>query len=62
MKKDRKKGSDSEGSPAIFEEGVAYYFEDGLMILTANFLRERGHCCNNGCRNCPYPKEQTKES
>ena len=40
-----------------FKEGIHYYFEDGLMVLTAQFLRERGYCCNNDCRNCPYPKD-----
>ena len=38
-------------------EGVDYYFEDGLMVLTEAFLKRRGYCCNNGCRHCPYPKE-----
>ena len=36
-------------------EGDDYYFEDGLMVLTAKFLLERGYCCGNGCRHCPYP-------
>jgi hypothetical protein len=22
--------------------------------LTREFLLERGYCCGNGCRNCPY--------
>jgi hypothetical protein len=26
--------------------------EDGA--LTAQFLLDRGYCCGNGCRNCPY--------
>ncbi|HXG85897.1 MAG TPA: DUF5522 domain-containing protein [Pyrinomonadaceae bacterium] len=37
-----------------FIEGVDYYFENGLMILTRHFLLKRGYCCRNGCRNCPY--------
>jgi hypothetical protein len=41
-----------------FVEGDDYYFESGLMILTARFLLERGYCCSNGCRNCPYPKDE----
>lgn len=45
-----------------FTEGVDYYFENGLMILTAHFLKKRGYCCKNGCRNCPYLIEETKES
>jgi hypothetical protein len=26
----------------------------GLFVLTAAYLRERGYCCGNGCRHCPY--------
>ncbi len=35
-------------------DGVDYYMEDGKMVMTAYFLLKRGHCCNSGCRNCPY--------
>lgn len=31
-----------------------YYYENGLLVFTANFLLQRGYCCNNGCRHCPY--------
>jgi len=31
-----------------------YYFEDGLMVFTSYYLKKRGYCCKNGCRNCPY--------
>jgi len=44
-----------------FIEGVDYYFENGLMVLTAYFLRKRGYCCGNGCRHCPYSKEAVSE-
>ena len=37
-----------------FVEGVDFYFEGGLMILTRAFLLRRGFCCENGCRHCPY--------
>lgn len=43
-------------------EGVDYYFENGLMVLTAHFLLKRGYCCGNGCRNCPYPKGEKPDS
>lgn len=43
-----------------FKEGVDYYFENGLMVLTAEFLRKRGYCCGSSCRHCPYPKELEK--
>jgi hypothetical protein len=39
-----------------FEEGIDFYFENGLMVLTEKFLLERGYCCGNGCRHCPYPE------
>ena len=42
-------------------EGEDYYFnEDGLMVLTANYLLKRGYCCGNGCKHCPYG-EKDKE-
>ena len=36
-------------------EGVHYYInEDGWVVLTAQYHLERGHCCGNGCKHCPY--------
>ncbi len=35
-------------------EGMDYYIEDGLMVFTAYYLRNRGYCCQSGCRHCPY--------
>lgn len=35
-------------------EGVDYYLENGLFVFTAKYLRERGYCCESGCRHCPY--------
>ncbi|MDQ7947287.1 MAG: DUF5522 domain-containing protein [Pedobacter sp.] len=37
------------------EEGIDFYFnEQGLMVLTAAFLKKRGYCCKNRCTNCPW--------
>jgi len=37
-------------------EGTDYVInEDGYFELTAKFLLERGECCHNNCKNCPYP-------
>lgn len=44
-----------------FTEGIDFYFENGLMVLTAHFLLKRGYCCDNGCRHCPYQKAETDE-
>lgn len=36
-------------------EGEDFYFnEEGYMVLTAKYLYERGYCCGNGCRHCPW--------
>ncbi len=26
----------------------------GLFVMTADYLRARGTCCDSGCRHCPY--------
>lgn len=37
------------------QEGKDYYMnEQGYMVFTASYLLERGYCCQNGCRHCPY--------
>ncbi len=41
-------------------EGLDFYFEDGLMVLTARYLLNRGYCCGNDCRHCPYEIKKTK--
>jgi hypothetical protein len=42
-------------------ENLDYYFEKGLMVLTEHFLLERGYCCGNGCRHCPYQIQDAKK-
>jgi hypothetical protein len=44
------------------EEGVDYYFENGLMVFTSHFLLKRGYCCENGCRHCPYTENEFQVS
>ncbi|HTL09484.1 MAG TPA: DUF5522 domain-containing protein [Chitinophagaceae bacterium] len=37
------------------KEGIDFYYtEDGYTVLTASYLLERGYCCGNGCRHCPF--------
>jgi hypothetical protein len=38
-------------------EGIDYYIQNGFYVFTAKFLKERGYCCGNGCKHCPYPKK-----
>lgn len=43
-------------------EGVHYYVnDDGYVVLTAQYLLERGYCCGNGCLHCPYNYEKVEE-
>ncbi len=37
-------------------EGVDFYIENGLYVFTELFLTQRGYCCGNDCRHCPYNK------
>ena len=45
-----------------FVEGVDYYYESGLMVLTGHVLKKRGYCCGNGCRHCPYSAEERESA
>ena len=31
--------------------------DTGFWVMTAATLLERGYCCGNGCRHCPYPPD-----
>lgn len=43
-------------------EGVHYYInEDGYVVLTAQYHREKGSCCGMGCLHCPYLYENVPE-
>jgi len=37
-----------------FIENVDYYMEGERVIFTALTHINRGSCCGNGCRHCPY--------
>jgi hypothetical protein len=37
----------------------SFYIEEGKYVFTEEFHLERGSCCGNGCRECPYyPKHE----
>jgi hypothetical protein len=39
------------------EKGIDFYYnDDGLIVFTEKYLLERGFCCNNNCKHCPYIK------
>jgi hypothetical protein len=41
-------------------ENKHYYLENGRVVFTALFHLDRGACCGNKCRHCPYDPEWTK--
>jgi hypothetical protein len=41
-------------------EGVHYYLESGKVVFTEVYHSERGVCCGNRCRHCPYSPKHVK--
>lgn len=40
---------------SILEPGVDYYINDeGKYVFTREYHLKRGHCCESGCKHCPY--------
>ena len=31
-----------------------YYNESGYVVFTEKYHLQRGYCCGNGCKHCPY--------
>lgn len=50
----------SPDAKAAHDRAVANGFEfytdpdTGLMVMTELYLVNRGYCCKNDCRHCPY--------
>ncbi len=43
-------------------EGIHYYInEDGYIVLTEQYHLDKGFCCGNGCKHCPYKYESVPE-
>lgn len=49
------------GPSRALKEGIDYYVEDGLWVLTGWFHLKRGYCCGNACRHCPYDHVNVKK-
>ena len=44
------------------EEVEEYYTNsEGFMVFTAEYLLQRGYCCGNGCKHCPYDYKNVLE-
>ncbi|QLY27447.1 hypothetical protein HW988_13505 [Bdellovibrio sp. KM01] len=42
-------------------EGKLFYIDPktGYQVFTELNHIKRGHCCNSGCRHCPYREKKT---
>ena len=38
------------------ERGLSTYLDPatGFSVMTADYLADRGYCCGQGCRHCPW--------
>ncbi len=41
-------------------EDIHYYVEGERVVFTALFHLQRGQCCGNHCRHCPYYPKHNK--
>lgn len=39
-------------------EKLYYINEDGNVVFTEQYHLNRGSCCNNNCKHCPYSDEE----
>ena len=37
-----------------------FYKENGKTVFTEEYHIQRGYCCGNGCRHCPYHPQHMK--
>ncbi|MEM0992658.1 MAG: DUF5522 domain-containing protein [Bacteroidota bacterium] len=42
-------------------ENKDYYIENGYWVFTEHFHLDRGYCCGNICRHCPYDHENVPD-
>jgi hypothetical protein len=43
-----------------FIQDIHYYIEDTRVIFTEQYHLERGQCCGNKCRHCPFDPKYKK--
>lgn len=44
-----------------FIKDVHYYLEGDRVIFTEKYHLQRGECCKNNCRHCPYKEKDDKK-
>ena len=57
----RQNESPSDDLNAPLVQGRHFYIENGNYVFTEYYLKNRGYCCGNRCRHCPYPDAESKD-
>jgi len=39
---------------------IHYYLENGRVVFTERYHKERGQCCLSSCRHCPFTPKHEK--
>ena len=39
-----------------------YIGPEGYMVFTEKYHLKRGHCCQSGCKHCPYGYDKKTDS
>jgi len=43
-------------------EGIHFYYDnDHYMVFTEKYHLDKGFCCGNGCRHCPFNYDNVPE-
>jgi hypothetical protein len=45
-----------------FIQGIHYYLQNGLIIMTEKYHIEKGSCCGGVCKHCPYEPKNLKDN
>jgi hypothetical protein len=45
-----------------FIENIHYYLSEGRVVFTERYHLERGYCCGNGCKHCPFDPRHEKDN
>lgn len=46
-----------------FIEGIHFYYNvSNFIVFTEKYHLQRGYCCGNGCKHCPYNYENMPEA
>jgi hypothetical protein len=56
MEKESNKNGFNNAKKDLSKEEL-YYYENGFLVFKEAFHLQRGYCCGNGCRHCPYKKK-----